>query len=330
MIPEPVDANPDDETWTYHGYHLSPGNFTTALVHYYRAEVTRTNTWRNRLDTTTNWAVVTTAAALTFTFSSPQNPHIVMLLVIALSMVFLRMEARRYSYYSLWYHRVRLLETEFFAKMLVPPFRPSDDWGDAMNETLMNPVFPISRLEAMAVRYRRNYVWLVSLSVISWLIKLWMHPEPALSFAAMLARAEIGFDISGVWVVAAVGSVYLALTAMMAVAMIRERQSTAATSEKRHDRRMFPSLRPQPRLAIIITGQRAALAERIMRELARGVTALSGTGMYSGETRDVLLCALTGVQIAHLQRIVTEVDPQAFMVITEASNIRGRGFHPPS
>ncbi len=321
---------PGNETWSYHGYHLGAGNFTTAMVHYYRAEVTRTNTWRNRLDTTTNWAVVTTAAALTFTFSSPQNPHIVMLLVIALSLVFLRMEARRYSYYSLWYHRVRLLETEFFAKMLAPPFEPSHDWGDAMVETLMNPSFPISRFEAMGVRYRRNYVWLFTLSVLSWLTKLWMHPEPASSVQVMIARAEIGFNIHGIWVVAAVGLLYLLLTAMMIVVIIRERHANQALRDNPRGRRMFPSLQPQPSLAIIITQKRAELSARILHELQRGVTAVSGTGMYSGEARDVLLCALTGIQMAHLQRIVNEVDPHAFLVITQASSIRGQGFSPPS
>lgn len=319
-----------NETWTYQGYHLDAGNFTTAMVHYYRAEVTRTNTWRNRLDTTTNWAVVTTAAALTFTFSSPQNPHIVMLLVIALTMVFLRMEARRYSYYSLWYHRVRLLETEFFAKMLAPPFEPSHDWGDAMTDTLMNPVFPISRFEAMGVRYRRNYVWLTTISVLSWLAKLWMHPQPVTSFQEMLTRAEIGFNIPGAWVVAVVILVYLLLTAMMLIVIIRERRTNRNLREEFHGRRMFPSLQHQLRLAIIITNKRAALADRILHELKRGVTALSGTGMYSGESRDVLLCALTGVQMTHLQRIVKEVDPQAFLVITQASSVRGQGFSPPS
>ena len=61
--------------WTFRGYQLSPGNFATAMAHFYRGEISRTNTWRTRLDATTNWAVITTAAALTFVFSSAQNPH---------------------------------------------------------------------------------------------------------------------------------------------------------------------------------------------------------------------------------------------------------------
>jgi uncharacterized membrane protein len=42
----------------------------TALSHLYRGEVYRSTVWRTRLDTTTNWAVVTTGLALSMTFSS--------------------------------------------------------------------------------------------------------------------------------------------------------------------------------------------------------------------------------------------------------------------
>jgi uncharacterized membrane protein len=47
------------------------------MVHFYRGEVQRSNTWRNRLDTTTNWAVITAGATLSFAFSSTANPHFV-------------------------------------------------------------------------------------------------------------------------------------------------------------------------------------------------------------------------------------------------------------
>src|SRR5690348_18380850 len=56
---------------------LSPAEFNTAMIHFYRGEVQRSNTWRNRLDTTTNWAVLTAGATLSFVFSSPNNPHFV-------------------------------------------------------------------------------------------------------------------------------------------------------------------------------------------------------------------------------------------------------------
>src|SRR5262245_39201265 len=50
---------------------MSPAEFNTAMIHFYRGEVQRSNTWRNRLDTTTNWAVITAGATLSFVFSSP-------------------------------------------------------------------------------------------------------------------------------------------------------------------------------------------------------------------------------------------------------------------
>ena len=54
---------------------LLPAEFNMAMVHFYRGEVQRSNVWRTRLDTTTNWAVITTGATLSFVFSSPDNPH---------------------------------------------------------------------------------------------------------------------------------------------------------------------------------------------------------------------------------------------------------------
>ncbi len=50
---------PDESVWSYRGYHLRSSKFTTAMVHFYRAEIQRSNTWRMRLDNTTNWAVIT-------------------------------------------------------------------------------------------------------------------------------------------------------------------------------------------------------------------------------------------------------------------------------
>ena len=79
--------------------------------HYYRAEIQRSNVWRSRLDTTTNWAVVTVAASITFVFAAPENHWGVFLLVMLLVMLFLFIEARRYRYYELWSLRARLMET---------------------------------------------------------------------------------------------------------------------------------------------------------------------------------------------------------------------------
>ena len=88
---------------------LSPAEFNTAMVHFYRGEIQRSNIWRNRLDATTNWAVITGGATLSFVFSSPDNPHFAIPINSILVSIFLFMEARRYRYYEVWANRVRIL-----------------------------------------------------------------------------------------------------------------------------------------------------------------------------------------------------------------------------
>src|SRR5258708_15822707 len=106
---------------------FSNAEFNTAMAHLYRGEVQRSNTWRNRLDTTTNWAVLTAGATLSFAFSSPTNPHFVIPINSILLVIFLLMEARRYRYYEIWSSRVRVLETAYFAHFLPPEPTPADE-----------------------------------------------------------------------------------------------------------------------------------------------------------------------------------------------------------
>ena len=50
--------------------------------------------------------------------------------------------------------------------------------------------------------------------------------------------------------------------------------------------------------------------------------------MYTSEARDVLLCAVTEVQVPHLQEIVRRADPEAFVIVSPAEEVRGKGFRP--
>ncbi len=326
--------NASDNVWTYQGYRLDPGNFTTAMVHLYRAEITRVNLWRSRLDTTTNWAVVTTAGAITFAFTSAQNPHFVLLLVLLLVLIFLNIEARRYAYYSLWYHRARLLETDFFAAMIAAPFKPSADWGSTLSDSLHNPVFPISHWEAVGNRYRRNYAAIVSIILVSWFLKLTVHPLAARSISELVTRAAIGHAIPGKTVIVLVLLIYVVLAVVTLTGYLRfKKRGTQPQKESTNHRPRWYKSSPIPNLAVIITNRKEKTAARLMHELGRGVTALEGVGMYTGEMRDVLLCAITDVQVQHLQDIVREVDSESFVVITQADAVRGKHFQaqePPS
>src|SRR6476659_2945470 len=119
---------------------LTPSEFNTALVHLYRGEVARANTGRTRLDGTTNWAVLTTGATLSFAFSSPKNTHVMILINSLLILFFLFIEAHHYNLYELWRSRVRLMKTECFAEMLTPTTTGDiDNWRQLLANDLLHP-----------------------------------------------------------------------------------------------------------------------------------------------------------------------------------------------
>ena len=76
----------------------------------------------------------------------------------------------------------------------------------------------------------------------------------------------------------------------------------------------------------IISSDPEAMGKKITQEMHRGVTALSGKGVYTGSNRDVLLCVVNRAQVAKLKRIVHEVDPKAFMMVSTIHEVLGEGF----
>lgn len=197
---------PSDEVWTFRGYHMRGSEFNTAMVHLYRAEITRANTWRNRLDVTTNWALVATSAAITFAFGDHTAHHSVIILSTLMTTLFLFIEARRYRYYELWSYRIRLIETDYFAAMLVPPFGPDPTWAKQLSDSLLNPQFPITMWEAFGRRFRRNYMWIYLVLGLAWFGKVVLYPEIITGFPDLFNRASMGV-IPG-WLVLIVGIVF--------------------------------------------------------------------------------------------------------------------------
>lgn len=61
-------------------------------------------------------------------------------------------------------------------------------------------------------------------------------------------------------------------------------------------------------------------------ELHRGVTLLSGEGAYTHEKRPVVMCVIKRPQIAAIRRLVRTLDPNAFLIVTDAKNVFGKGF----
>jgi uncharacterized membrane protein len=204
---------------------MSPGEFNTAMIHFYRGEIQRSNVWRSRLDTTTYWAVLTAAGTLSFAFGSASNPHFVIPINTVLVTIFLMMEARRYRYYEIWSSRVRVLETGYFAQLLAPEsVVPEEAWAKHLAADLITPHFTISELEAVGRRLRRNYVWIFALLALSWNLKVYLHPLPARDFASFIDRATVGV-VPG-WAVFVLGFIFNSAVAIFAIGTLRLREAT--------------------------------------------------------------------------------------------------------
>ncbi len=80
------------------------------------------------------------------------------------------------------------------------------------------------------------------------------------------------------------------------------------------------------RVATIISEHPKELCAALTTQLRRGVTVLSGEGGYSGKPRPVLMCAVSRTQITPLKRAVKAVDPNAFVILSEAGEVLGEGF----
>jgi uncharacterized membrane protein len=174
-----------------------------ALAHLYRGEVYRSTVWRTRLDSSTNWAVVTTGIALSATYSSTQASPLPMVLVGLLVTVFLLFEARRYRYFNVWRARTRLLETDFYAPMILGEgIRADQGWAQLLANDYLHPRYHISLARAVGRRLRRTYGWILAIQAIAYYGKLAIHPTALESVAELWDRAAIG-PVPGGLVIAA-------------------------------------------------------------------------------------------------------------------------------
>lgn len=82
------------------------------------------------------------------------------------------------------------------------------------------------------------------------------------------------------------------------------------------------------RLVFVVTKDPSPAVGFVTSELRRGATLIDAHGGYSGEDRPMVMCLLTRRQSVDLKRFLAENDPNAFMVISDASEVVGRGFKP--
>lgn len=77
---------------------------------------------------------------------------------------------------------------------------------------------------------------------------------------------------------------------------------------------------------MIISNKWETIRDYLLKELARGVTILEGTGAYSNEHRPVLMCVVKTREYAKFQREIGTIDPEAFIIVNSVHEVRGMGF----
>jgi uncharacterized membrane protein len=143
-----------------------------ALVHLYRAEVGRMTAYRQRLDTSTNWAITSSALVTTFSLGNAGIPHAAFLFLMFVNGFFLVVEARRFRVYEAARYRVLVMERYFYPDLMGEG--SGRDWQSALVEALRTPYTypPIGLLAAVGWRLRRNYVWIYLAVLVTWVAKL--------------------------------------------------------------------------------------------------------------------------------------------------------------
>ena len=77
----------------------------------------------------------------------------------------------------------------------------------------------------------------------------------------------------------------------------------------------------------VITDKPEEIANALMTELSRGVTAIPAKGMFMKEEHTLLFCVVSRNQINAFKRIIKRIDPQSFAVLSNVSQVVGLGFY---
>lgn len=80
------------------------------------------------------------------------------------------------------------------------------------------------------------------------------------------------------------------------------------------------------KMTLIVTDKAEEVAEAINATVARGATFLKAQGSYTEEDKNVVMCACSNKQMYLIKDAIKEVDPTAFMIVVDSSEVMGEGF----
>lgn len=78
--------------------------------------------------------------------------------------------------------------------------------------------------------------------------------------------------------------------------------------------------------AIIISEHNDQIIKFITNDLDRGLTILGGRGGYHNEPKDVILCVVSRWEIFRLRKEISQIDPKAFIIVSDVYQAYGEGF----
>lgn len=226
MVTSPSDATPEARApgehprarADYESTSLERTSYITAIVHLYRGEMSRANTWRARLDQTTHWSIFVLATALAFTFGQQGGNHAALLFTHLVIMILLSLESRRFRFYDVWRSRIRKIENNFFGPILERRLQsPELDWMLLVARDLAEPHFHLTRMQAMRVRLAANYVPIFAVLIVAWFVKLVVDPRPVEHLSELYGRCAVG-HIPGWVTLSAVAAFYTLLLLVLVFA----------------------------------------------------------------------------------------------------------------
>jgi uncharacterized membrane-anchored protein YitT (DUF2179 family) len=80
------------------------------------------------------------------------------------------------------------------------------------------------------------------------------------------------------------------------------------------------------KMTMIISNRQAEIQEAILNKIDRGVTKLSAYGGYTDHERPVVMCVVDQTEFTKLKQLVKTIDPTAFIIVMDASEVLGEGF----
>ena len=198
----------------------------SVMAHLYRGEVERMVQWRDRLDSTTNWAVTLLAAIVAYAFAGEAS-HAVILAGMLMGTIFLFIEARRFRDYDMWRSRVRVIQENLFANALDPSQGVEHErWRATLSEDYREPELKLSFRAAVGHRLRRVYLPLMGAMGVGW----WFHRLAFAPGESVFERAAVP-GVSGQLVL---GSVVLYFVILIVLAVPHDTSERGEASDADH------------------------------------------------------------------------------------------------